>query len=221
MNEKANISDIMLRTRTKEELEIRKEEFLKICQILDDLEIRYFLQTGILLGAIRHKGFIPWDWDIEISVFTNEIIYKTDTVISKIKDSGFTIIKNYKEPTSYKIDFKGKLSEDTTYYTIWGWTHDIEKNFFWRDLDQIRKLKFPDHFVKNMQKIKLFDRYHLAPFPADKYLEYQYGDWKKIVKSIHQKDYLAKEFSGINTYTNFFKRIIKIIKKRLWMSKKY
>ena len=83
MNKDLNTSNSMLRTRSKEELEIRRSEFLKICQILDDLEIRYFLQTGILLGAIRHNDFIPWDWDVDISVFSNEIISKTDSVMSR------------------------------------------------------------------------------------------------------------------------------------------
>ena len=191
-----------VRIRTKEELQIRKYEFLKICEILNKLNINYFLQTGILLGAIRENDFIPWDWDVELSVLSDEVTEKFDLLIEEIKTSGFTIEKYYKELPTLKIDFVGKLPKETTGYTIKGWNHDKIKNIFWR-----RTYKIPDHFLLNMKKIYFFEKYHFAPHPPEKFLEYLYGNWKKPLKTSNKLVYMRKEFSGINVIKYFLKNL--------------
>lgn len=53
-----------LKKLKKQELEL----LLKIDEICKENNLEYYLAYGTLLGAIRHKGFIPWDTDIDIMV---------------------------------------------------------------------------------------------------------------------------------------------------------
>lgn len=56
------MKDITLDEMKKIEFDILKD-VVKYCNLNN---IRYYLAAGTLLGAIRHKGFIPWDDDIDI-----------------------------------------------------------------------------------------------------------------------------------------------------------
>jgi len=55
------------------------KEFDAICKKHD---ITYYLEGGSLLGAVRHKGFLPWDDDIDLSI-TRDNFQKLLSVIDE------------------------------------------------------------------------------------------------------------------------------------------
>lgn len=134
--------------------EIQSEE-LKILEstvkFLDENNLEYYLVYGTLLGAIRHKGFIPWDDDIDIAMPRPDYdklleIAKKESISDNLKIISYSL-KNSKLPLTKvintDIEIKSLSNED--------------KNL-WIDIFVLDGLPDNDEELKKHYKKELFHK---------------------------------------------------------------
>jgi hypothetical protein len=193
------------RIRTAAELEARAECFHEVSQILDKLRLEYFIQGGVLLGARREGYFIPWDWDVEFSIFSIQAVGFFDELVELLLDCGYQITKKDASIEDLKINFfKGKSSEPTS-FTIFGWWHDERRKVYRR-----KTLQVPEHFFQNLESIEFLGKRVPCPSDVDAYLTHQYGDWWIPKKTSDKFEYLTKSFSdqsSSNRTNSFVQRL--------------
>lgn len=84
--------------------EIQKSSF-EILEEIDDFcnehRITYWVAFGTLIGAIRHKGFIPWDDDLDIAMMRDE--YDKFTKLWEQEYKGKLVLRTRKSTKGYEM----------------------------------------------------------------------------------------------------------------------
>lgn len=93
------VVDSMMKRAWAAEMEIMQE----IDRICKENDLQYYAAWGTLLGTIRHKGFIPWDDDMDMGMLREDYERFIEIAPKKLKPEYF--LQTWKTDKSYPYAF--------------------------------------------------------------------------------------------------------------------
>lgn len=100
---------------------IQLDMLLEVDRICKKHKIKYCIIAGTLLGAVRHKGFIPWDDDIDIAMFRPEY-ERFCEICEKELDSDKYYLQTHRNTKGYRWGY-GKIRRVGTEFVRSGQEH--------------------------------------------------------------------------------------------------
>lgn len=93
--------DFFVSTNMKHYWAAQLEVLAEIDRICRKYDIQYFADSGTLLGAVRHKGFIPWDDDVDIAML-REDYNRFVAVCAKELDDKYVFLRTFESAYGMK-----------------------------------------------------------------------------------------------------------------------
>lgn len=208
---------------TQEQLMFVLVRLLKIFDfICKKYDIDYWLDYGTLLGAIRHKGFIPWDNDIDIGILRPDYDVFLEKGVKELpKDIFFQNSDTDPNMKTISSLIEARLRDKHSNYwgevEKWGdmlnWHNGIQLDIFVYDIDPVYENAISNslerHFDESrihllISEIELLDEAYfegnLYPVPSGyhTYLQRCYGNYMKLPSEEKRKYPLVDPFSPCN-----------------------
>lgn len=152
-------------------------------QIMDRMGVVFFLRQGTCLGAIRDKGLIPWDDDIDLGSIMgiNSLDYDViKQVASAFTDSGYFAKIDHNANEVSVAFMKSSIRTDWTCFRVSNGT-----------ISHYPGLRMPASLFTSPKEIDFIGERFNVPNPPEEYLRLKYGhDWMTQKKSGYENDIL-------------------------------
>nr|CAD7404016.1 unnamed protein product [Timema cristinae] len=147
--------------------------------VFDQLEaagVRYWLEGGSLLGAMRMGDILPWDYDIDVGIYRDDIPLcswlnqaRSQPVID---DKGF-VWEKANEGDFYRVQFSQVNRLHVDLFPFYKKNSTMTKDTWFVTHKQDKE--FPEHFLRPISSIDFIGRKVSAPNNIRDFLELKFG----------------------------------------------
>ena len=148
------------------------EGLVELKRILGELNLPFILEGGVLLGAVREGGFIPWDDDVGVALRAEDLYPKREELLRALDAAGFQF---HSMDSSYE-HFKTHVPKSDTRY-------ELLARYLKGRMRRRAHYRMPKRFLDVTQDITFLGEVYPCPSPPEAYLRHFFGNWKKPKKT--------------------------------------
>ena len=193
-----SIEDVVKATQQRELVERKKKGLItqegakavieSTTQILEKMGVRYWLDSGTLLGAVRNNAINVLDHDVDIRCFKEDVPDdKMGLLMGELYQAGFTTLEcndgDRKQMLALHLAAKCMLDlkfcehdDEHLWYYVWDFNRGSAI-----DGSEPAVHCFPMKFFDKLGSRKFLGRKYPVPSPEKEYLEFHYGEkWREF-----------------------------------------
>ncbi len=149
-----------------------------VFNLLNSQGVRYWLEGGSLLGAARNGDIIPWDFDIDIGIYKEDIpksVHLTQCDKAPfVDDEGYVWEKSKKsEGDFYRVQYSEANHMHVDIFPFYPKNGVMTKSTWMQSHKQDRE--FPEYYLKPLTTIDFIGMQVSAPNNWKQFLEYKFG----------------------------------------------
>jgi len=155
-----------------------RETARHVFKILESENVRYWLEGGSLLGAARTGDIIPWDYDIDIGIYRNDIhrckhlSHVRHTGIAVVDSDGF-VWEKATEGDYYRVQYSQSNHLHVDIFPFYTRNGTMTKDTWFKSHRQ--DTEFPESFIDPLGRISFVGVNVSVPNNVRRFLEFKFG----------------------------------------------
>ncbi|KAJ8280199.1 hypothetical protein GJAV_G00051730 [Gymnothorax javanicus] len=147
-----------------------------VINILESSGVRYWLEGGSLLGAARHQDIIPWDYDVDLGIYLEDVPncdYLKNLDAGSLVDANGYVWERAVEGDFYRVQYS---EANHLHVDLWPFypRNGVMTKDTWTEHKQ--DVEFPEHFLQPLVPMPFAGITAYAPNNHRAFLELKFGE---------------------------------------------